>query len=224
MARRLVLAARHLDAGSPAFAVFDIDNTLVDTRYRTLHVARAFDRAHGTSWFASLTLDTTGADAADTCERLGGIPASVRRRFEAAWREHFWAPESFLRDKPVPSVVAWAKRAHAEGLDVRLLTGRWAGLEETSVRQMHRAGLRFIDSTRTFHKPGPRLWTKAFKARVIAQLMSQGFVAWYVTESRLEIAHIQQRVPGAPCVLADCSIEPETIALRPRTPKLDRVF
>lgn len=224
MDRRLALAAGQLARGRPCFAVFDIDNTLVDTRPRTLHVAREFDRNGGTSWFASLTLETTGVDGADTCERVGGIPAGVRRRFEAAWREGFWDPANFVFDRPVKPVVAWAKKAHAAGIEVRLLTGRWRGFEQTSVRQLRRAGLSFVDPAHAFHKPSPRVWTKSYKAQVIRELMSQGFVAWYVTESRLEIAHIQSVVRGAPCVLVDCSLEPKSIRVRPRTPRLARTF
>ncbi len=224
MERRLGLAARHLSRGVPCFAVFDIDNTLVDTRPRTLHMARTFDRDNGSSWFRSLTLRTTGVDAADTCARVGGVPAGVRRRFEAAWRDGFWNPANFALDRPVKPVIAWAKRAHAAGLGVRLLTGRWTLFEQTSVAQLRRAGMSFVEVEHTYHKPSPRVWTKAYKAQVIRELMGRGFVAWYVTESRLEVAHIQTVVRGAPCVLADCSLEPKSIHVRPRTPRLARTF
>jgi len=96
--------------------VFDIDNTVADTRFRTLHVARAFDAALGTRHFTALGLEHVRLDGTATA-RAHGLDADVAAAFQAYWAsdQGFWCGQCFAEDRPLRPVVDLARRGHAQG-------------------------------------------------------------------------------------------------------------
>ena len=58
--KQLAHLAEVVRAGGPVDVVFDLDNTFVDTRHRTLFCAHEFDRRAGTQHFARATIDDMG--------------------------------------------------------------------------------------------------------------------------------------------------------------------
>src|SRR4051812_13113613 len=82
------IAAR-TKAGQKVRVVFDIDDTLVDTRARTLHLGRAFDKAHGTKYFANATIEDMRSRGETTAKALK-LPEPLAKEFVAYWNEAFW--------------------------------------------------------------------------------------------------------------------------------------
>src|SRR5262245_51829242 len=103
--RKLGQIEKDCAAGHRRAAVFDIDNTLADTRYRTLAIARDFDRRYGTDFFSRLTVEKVGHGGADTAERMGVSPEWTKR-FDRFWFAEFWNTDNWKFDSPMGEVVS----------------------------------------------------------------------------------------------------------------------
>ncbi len=223
MAEAMEDIARRTRAGEKVVVVFDIDDTLADTRYRTLALARAFDEANGTSHFANLTVDQVARTGEETARRLG-LPESVVRAFDAYWDVGFWKAESLVHDQPMKEIVELAKKADAAGARVLYLTGRVQAVERGTLAQLRRFGLPDVNATNVISKPSLRHYTPAFKAERLDAWMKRGFyVSFFFTESRRDIAHLQRAEPKVPCVLLDSSHGGRG-AVREGTPVWPRIF
>ncbi|MCA9516947.1 MAG: hypothetical protein KC635_18520 [Myxococcales bacterium] len=221
------LAARLGAVAQPALAVFDLDNTLFDTRPRTLSAARDFDAARGTRWFEALTLPDVRRDGLTTARALAPppLPDDVIEAFDLAWRAAFWDARRFALDAPIAAVLAWVERAREAGVGVRFLTGRTAPYHEVSVRQLHEAGLGWVAASDVVCKPDLSRRTAPFKAEVLRELAAEAAIACYVSEGRRDIGHIQRELPGVACVLVGCSFEdPARDPVAAGTPLLPPVF
>jgi hypothetical protein len=222
-ARFMLSRLRELPRRPRARCVFDLDNTLFDTRHRTLALARAFDREHETTCFARLTLARVGRDAAQTCERAR-MSLETSEHFQREWLEGFWRAENFALDRPIPSMIRWVWRAREAGAEIVFLTGRLRRYRRATLDQLERAGLRFVRAGDVRHKPRLSLRTTDFKARALAEILRDGFLGWYVTESRREIGFLQAALPGAPLVLLGSRLEPKAHRIARGTPQLPAVM
>lgn len=112
--------------------VFDIDDTLSESRARTLNVAKDWDQANGTNHFARLVVAQVGQSGADTARGLG-LPEPVVADFQKHWDVEFWKGERFTNDTPIAPMVKLAKAAKAAGAEVIFLTGRIDALEGATI-------------------------------------------------------------------------------------------
>lgn len=205
--------------------VFDLDNTLFDTRPRTLAAAADFDAARTSDWFRALTLPMVAHDGRATarCPALPPPPEPVVDAFGTHWDDCFWRPESLAFDTPLPDIVRWAVAARERGLDVRYLTGRVAYLQAASHEALRRIGLEPAPGALAC-KPDLSFRTGPWKCDVLATWRREARIGWFVTEGRRDLACLQAVVPDLPRVLLDCSFESPDIALDPATPTLARIF
>lgn len=187
--------------GEKVRVVFDIDDTLSDSRARTLAIARDWDQARGTHHFDGLTRGRVGHDGAETAAALK-LPPDVQRDFAAHWNVEFWKGERFVHDTPIAPVVALAKAAKAAGAEVIYLTGRVDALEGATRKQLRSFGLPDVDAARVVSKPGLSVRTAPFKTQWLKDSAAQGnHLAWFFTESKRDIGAVQKDLPAAPCVL-----------------------
>jgi len=218
--------AQQLDALAPGdIVVFDLDNTLFDTRPRTLAAATDFDARNVSDWFTALALPMVGHDGRATARNpaLPPPPEPVVDAFALHWDDYFWRPESLAFDTPLHAVVGWAVAAKARGLDVRYLTGRVAYLAAASHEALCRIGLEPAPGA-LLCKPDLSFRTGPWKCDVLATWRREARIGWFVTEGRRDLACLQAAVPDLPRVLLDCSFESLDIALDPSTPILARCF
>ncbi|HOU90461.1 MAG TPA: hypothetical protein PLU22_05415 [Polyangiaceae bacterium] len=197
-----------------ACVVSDIDNTVADTRHRTLAVARAFDAERGSHHFDSLTLERVGLDGRSTAQRLGLSPA-VAAAFQAFWASDrgFWCGARFASDRPIEPVAALLRRAQARGFGVVWLTGRIEALREPTARWLAAAGL---PAGELVCKPNLGVRTAPFKIEILRALRARRRVAFFMTESAGDIAQVQAALPDLGCVLVDFP-DREPIGVRPDT-------
>ena len=214
--------ARRTLKGEKVRVVFDIDNTLADTRARTAQIAHSWDAANGTHHFDRLTTAMVGKDARDTCLAMD-LPLDVINAFETHWNEAFWDGANFVHDAPMESMVQLARQASAAGAQVVFLTGRLQSLEKDTIAQLKRFGLD-ANASLVMSKPSLDTRTAAYKAEVLARWQSEGFgIGFFVTEGRRDTAAIQKALPNVATVLLDSSMggsEPVSQA----TPTLPRLF
>jgi hypothetical protein len=200
-----------------ACLVFDIDNTVADTRYRTLHVARAFDSLARTAHFRQLTLAGVRLDGRATAEALG-LPAAVTEDFHAYWRSDrgFWCGDCFVHDRPLEPVAALARRAAALGFEVIWLTGRIEALRGPTAEWLATHGL---SGQQLVCKPDLTVRTAAFKASYFAASGAPNKVGFFMTESTGDIAAVRALIPTVPCILVDFPYR-ESVPIDPATPVL----
>ena len=79
--------------------LFDIDGTILDTRYLVLNVLQAYDTAHGTSWFRDLRIPEVNIHEDNVRELLSrlSLPAADRERVAAWYDRAYWSPDAVLR-------------------------------------------------------------------------------------------------------------------------------
>jgi hypothetical protein len=192
-----------LTRSTPAarYVVFDIDNTVADTRYRTLRVARDFDALHGSAHFHGLELAQVGLDGRSTALALG-LAEPVISAFEAYWCSDrgFWCGDCFEADRPLQPVASIARRAAAVGCEVVWLTGRVASLREPTLRWLSSHAL---PARALVCKPDLTVRTASFKASYFATHPQLGRVGFFMTESARDIAAVQAAAPALPCVWVD---------------------
>jgi hypothetical protein len=213
--------ADQVKAGTPVKVVFDLDNTVMDTRHRTLFCAQEFDRRAGTTYFAHATVDDMAGNGHDTAVALH-VPPAVVDQFAMLWDELFWAPESLAHDHPIGSMVQLAQQAQAIGAEVIYLTGRVEGLHDASVAQLRAAGLDVRDDD-VICKPDLAARTAPFKAGVLHELGKSATLGFFVTEGRRDLAVLHDALPDLPLLRLDCSLEDGGVAL-PQVPVLPRAF
>lgn len=193
---------KHLAGGEKVRVVFDIDDTLADTRVRTLTIARAWDQANGTRYFDRLTVGQVAHTGLGTAKALG-LPWAAEQAFAKHWEVAFWDGANFVHDAPISEVVALAKQAKALGAEVVFLTGRVQDREHATIAQLKRFGLDANHRT-VVSKPNLGTRTVPFKAEWLANSVTDGKpVAFFFTESRRDIAGIQAAAVDAPSVLLD---------------------
>lgn len=212
--------------GEPVMVVFDLDNTLFDTRARTLRAAKDFDALHRTTWFAQLELHQVQIDGEQTARNIQEppLPEIVVTAFAEFWEKEFWNPDNLRHDGDMPEMIHWAKAAQAAGAEVRYLTGRTAGFHGASLAQLRNAGLK-VEPSQLCCKPSVDVRTAPFKSSILQAWGESMPIAWFLTEGLRDLAHVQQTLPELATVRLDCSFEDDRAhPLAPHTPRLPRVF
>jgi hypothetical protein len=209
--------------GEKCRVVLDLDNTLFDTRARTLSIGHAFDEAHGTRHFAGKRPEDMAGDGESTAAALK-MSFEDSQKFAALWATEFWHGENLKNDLPMESVMAWVHKAAAVGAEVVYLTGRNTTLFDASLEQLQRAGLPGARAENLFCKPvGSR--TALYKAQQLDAWQQQGIhIGFFITEGRKDTGAIQAAAPQTPCVLLASPFESPKDPVLPGTPVLPSVF
>ena len=203
LTRKLDEIRARVAAGETVRVVFDIDDTLVDTRSRTLAIARRFDEQNGTNHFSTLSLKAIGYDIDQTVRALN-LPWPVEQQFTAFWREEFFQGRNYQHDAPVPAMLQLAKDAKAAGAEITYLTGRADSMEPFTLEQLERLGFPDVSARRVVSKPSRELPTGVYKAQQLDEWRSQGVqIGFFMTESHRDIAAIQKLQPWVDCVRLD---------------------
>lgn len=178
------------EPGRRCVVFFDLDNTLFETRARTLHVLQLWDEAHGTSHFAALDLAGVGWDAKATCEALG--LSAIADDVQNFWNDAFWSGAHFDRDLVMTDLAKLAREAGLAGAEVHYLTGRIEALRGPSRGQLERAELPLASDRHLHLKPDLDTRTSPFKAEVLHATMASGaFVGWFATDSVREVDELR---------------------------------
>jgi hypothetical protein len=215
---RLAQMAAQVKAGVKVRAVFDLDNTVFDTRGRTLHVLREFGRLTGSHAFANLELEDMKVDGLETARNIvPPLSQAVLDEVQKFWLLEFWNPDNLVHDIPVPGVLEIIRRCAEAGAEIAFLTGRAEsfiddagrekGFREQTMAQLARAGIVVDDPDQLHLKPGRDVPTAPYKDTVLGRFKSEGMVGLFLTEGRRDIDHLIQQDPDIACFRLECSFE-----------------
>lgn len=198
--------------GVPTAVVFDLDNTVFDTRHRTLQAGLAFDAEKGTSFFADKGAADMGVGGKETAAALG-LTDPHAADFVAFWDVFFWTPDNLAHDAPIADMVALAKAAQEAGAQVKFLTGRIQSFQSASLLQLRAAGLN-VAADDVMCKPDLGTRTGPFKATVLSAMQAEGVeLGFFVTEGSRDLLHLEGALKALPLLRLECHLE-DTRAVR----------
>lgn len=218
---RISQMKKDVAAGKHVIAVFDLDDTLFDTRYRTLNIGKAFDKENGTKFFSGLKIGQVEHTGEETAEALH-LPEAVVAAFDEYWDEEFWKPENLKFDKPLTESLRWVTEAQKVGAEVRFLTGRTTDTTQACLKQLHDAGFKVpLESVVT--KPRYRR-TPQFKADCLGDWARKSQIGFFLTESHRDINFVVERVKNVNPFCIDSKFEHDEAPLAVGVPLLPSVF
>lgn len=177
-----------LDPNRRCVVVFDLDNTLFDTRARTQAVLAAFDPIR----FGGLSLEQIGWNAAETCAGLG-LSSTLAEAAQAHWAQAFWSGANFGHDQVMEVMAELVLEAHRAGAEIYYLSGRIDALRGASEGQLRAAGLPLASPNHLVLKASVEVRTSPFKAEWLLALEASGaFVGWFATDSDREVNEIRR--------------------------------
>jgi hypothetical protein len=175
--------------------VFDLDNTVADTRFRTLALLELFARKR-----LALPLSDVTLHPRSTAEKAGFAPKRAAAFADFWYGPHgFWSASAFRHDVPILETRLLAQQSHRLGFELRYLSGRVAALSKTSSAWL--ADHSFPSSDNVILKPDTTHRTAQFKSTLLRQWSDRQPVAFFATEEEPDIAAVQREVPQVPCLL-----------------------
>jgi hypothetical protein len=160
---------RQSHPGDRLMIVFDIDGTIFDTRYMILSVMKAYDSAHNTSYFSSLSAEGISAREDELLQVLDGldIPLHDHEPILSWCLEKFWRAQSALDShhpyQGVFDVIRWFQLQPNTFVGVN--TGRDGSLRAFTLESLNRAGseyrVEFPDHLLFMNETGDLLSQKA---------------------------------------------------------------
>jgi hypothetical protein len=223
LATRLDDIERLTKLGIKVRSVFDLDNTVFDTRFRTLWCAQEFDRRNNTNYFSQLTeetIDMIGEDGRLTARHPAlNLPDDVIEAFGKFWAREFWTPANLVHDRVIPEMLDIIREARSRGAECVFLTGRAEKFNfegETIERSFRADTLKQlndppasldVDTKQLFLKPTHKHKTAPYKEQMMRAWSEDGEIGFFITEGRRDIAHAKGLLPDLVCFLLQCSFE-----------------
>ena len=171
-------------AGPREQLVFDLDDTLLDTRYRKRAILQHFAASMlGTGEIPRSDLQIlAGLDhgairfrISHTLEESGISDPVVIKKAARFWVQRNFTSSWLREDQPFPGAVAYVRRAHATGMNIVYLTGRSEPeMGEGTLASLRRHGFPMGDHTRLMMKPSADLADLGFKQSAIEAINRLG--------------------------------------------------
>ena len=130
--------------GEKLMLVSDIDGTILDMRYLVVSVLQAYDQAHGTSFFARLSVADINVHENRVQQLLEGldIPTADRDTVLAWYLDRRWRDDVIVNNhRPYPGVLPMIRWFQLQpNTTVGLLTGRPETIRKPTLISLNRAG------------------------------------------------------------------------------------
>jgi phosphoglycolate phosphatase-like HAD superfamily hydrolase len=203
--------------GQQVRVVFDIDDTLADTKPRTVAIAKQWDKLNGTHYFDRLTPAQVARSPLDTARAME-LSWQAERDFTNYWGMAFWDGANYQHDAPMKGPLEVARAARAAGAEVIFLTGRTEQTRDFTIAQLKAFGLDGVDQHTVVSKPQRWMRTPEFKTAWFERSAAQGYhTAFFMTESRRDISYAQSGA-DVPSVLLESKGFNGNEPIRPDTP------
>lgn len=180
LCRQVVARVKALaGAGEKPIVIFDLDDTLFDTRSRTLAILRTFPDEPR---LRALALEAIKHGLPETLANAGYSPEEIEgplgEKIRRHWSYGFFKDESLRLDTPIPGGVEFVNALSDAGAHVYYVTGRKVTAEKLSREVLAAAGFPVEPHATLVLKPipasgAPKEETSAFKGRVTRETIAQ---------------------------------------------------
>lgn len=167
------------NASSPEAAViFDLDDTIFDSRYRKLKIINDFadalsqpEDAERRNFLKKITLNDLGFNIRESLINKGMDDEPLLNDVVQFWHKEYFTNESCLHDQQVPGALEYVNAIHSCGVFVVYLTGRDVpGMLEGTKTKLPSAGFPFDDRTLLICKPDSNTKDRDFKESALQDL------------------------------------------------------
>lgn len=204
--------------------VFDLDDTLFETRTRSATILREFAAAHGEPRLAGARNEHVRFGIDDTLLAVGLTPAEVTgdlgRRVRRFWSPRFFEGSHLHHDTPLPGAVAYVRRLHDLGVHLVYLTGRKTSAGPATRSALEAAGFPVDGQTTLLLKPDPapgepRLETAEWKGLMArTTIAALGTVVGAFDNEPINCNALREHLPAAThVVFLDTLYKPDSPAL-----------
>lgn len=163
-----------LSAQEP-IVIFDLDDTLFETRTRSSTIVREWGQQNGNQILAACKYEHVAFGIEDTL-RAAGLPEAevtgdVGKAVRRFWSPRFFNGSYFKVDTPLPGAVAYVNRLAEAGARIMYVSGRPESGRQPSLEALAAHGFPTGPGTQLFVKPSvppgaPKLETHAWKGKV----------------------------------------------------------
>lgn len=198
--------------GNHSLVIFDLDDTLFDTRPRHKRILREFARQQGivrgypaeATLLRKIRVSQISYHLEETFLNLGITSKELLEKAKAFWLERFFTNEYCSKDSPIPGAVAYVKLLSDAGAQIVYLTGRdQPRMEEGTRSALLNRGFPLDVSTQLIMKPDKNMDDTVFKQGVFESLKKEGSViAGFENEPR-NINSMNTAFPEAIMVFLD---------------------
>ncbi len=217
-----ILAAAEA-AGPSGVITFDLDSTLLDNRPRQAAIVREFASSHGIPALEQFQAEhlVTGFDTREALARAGLDADTIARWLPALrqhWVERFFTSDACLHDVPVRGAAAYARRAHATGVQLVYPTARPERMRPGTEEVLRRFGFPLPGAgVELWMKPDdPSIGDEAFKRSAHARLGALGRLVAAFDNEPGHVNDFRATFPEAEVVLVATGHSGRVSTLAPR--------
>lgn len=184
-----------------AVCVLDVDGCLMDTRYRQLHIFRAWAEATGNYAAASVQPEHfVDRNLVHTLVHAGIPEATATAWFKdlrSFWSDRFFDDEHVVFDAPFPGAARFLDALVASGATLVYLTGRHTSMRDFSEASFRMAGFPLGRRAFFMDKADPRTEDHVHKVACFDAIAALGQVAFAIDNEPLNINLLADRFPEA---------------------------
>jgi hypothetical protein len=198
-------------AGQPV-AVFDIDDTLVSTPYRTQRILSElgeigrFSARHpiAAERLRNIPIHRVHYELKDTLRSIGFDNSQLLEAVTQFWGPRFFSSEYVENDRIIPGASTYVSRLHELGAKVVYLTGRDAPrMGEGTRRSLRRRGFPMDEDAVILMKPHKEIEDLIFKKQAVAWIAEQGSVVAVFENEPANLNLLGDSFPDAHRVFVD---------------------
>jgi hypothetical protein len=195
----------------PVGAVFDVDDTLIDTRFRTLRILTAWAEAQNNGPLQAEAEKLRGLEPADVpynlsdlLTRRGITDPQVATAIESFWAQHFFNNDFCGEDQEIPDAGAYLRSLQKLHADIFYVTGRiQAQMRDCTLQSFQRLGFPLGLHAHLIMRSDPMQDEFSYKQQVFATIRQESdVIAAFENEPR-NVNLEQASFPGAFIVFLD---------------------
>ncbi len=193
--------------------VFDLDDTLINTRERTVRILKEFAlEVRESNLYESVKLEAVRSEQVrfqmkDTFRNLGIENEALLKVASDFWAPRFFSDAYVLKDRPVPGAAAYVRQLESDGATIVYLTGRdIANMQRGTVENLRALG--FPQGT-LLMKPDAKMSDLDFKRTAIAQIRGMGEVVGVFENEPANLNLLHEAFPNAHGVFLDTIHSPK---------------
>ncbi len=199
------LVAHEAAQGIQPVVVFDLDDTLSDSRTRTVRILNEFGRLEQVPELEDVTPASIRYQLENTFNDLGLHDAALLARADAFWKARFFSNEYVALDRPIPGAPAYVRWLAHRGARIVYLTGRDAGsMRQGTLANLEHNHFPTADDTNVLlMKPDKTMDDTVFKVAAFERIKKMGEVVGAFENEPRNINAMLHAFPEAIAVYVD---------------------